>query len=159
MDDLGEAVDGVLESVVEAVDEHQHTAVRALPDRGIEQALAPSLVSSSAFKVAKSVAGLDGSFFGQATSPTLRTGGIETVMFAKAGARARSPVNISPGTFERPRVVVISMSTRLVAGVLSATGVSTPLGCPPQPEMTTSVPQTTMLRRSRQSPEFFVQRF
>ena len=47
-----------------------------------------SLSINSALRVAKSVAGLAGSFFGQATSPTLRlpSFGMETVMSAKAGA-------------------------------------------------------------------------
>ncbi len=39
MDDLGEAVDGVLEAVIEAVDEHEHAAVGTFPDRGIEPGL------------------------------------------------------------------------------------------------------------------------
>ncbi len=39
MDDLSEAVDGVLEAVVEAVDEHEHTAVGAFPDCGVEPVL------------------------------------------------------------------------------------------------------------------------
>ncbi len=39
MDDLREAVDGVLEAVVEAVDENEHAAVRAFADRSIEPGL------------------------------------------------------------------------------------------------------------------------
>jgi len=52
-------------------------------------------------------------FFGQDTSPTLRalSGGTETMISAKFGARARSPVNISPGTVDSLRVVAISMPT------------------------------------------------
>ncbi len=39
VDDLRKAVDGVLEPVVEPVDEHERAAVRALADRGVEPGL------------------------------------------------------------------------------------------------------------------------
>src|SRR5437879_2251028 len=91
---------------------------------------APSGVISSAFTTAKSVAGFEGSFLGQATSPTLRTdaGGIDTVMSANEGALPRSPVYISAGLAERARVVVTSISTSLDDGDVSATGNSTFVG-------------------------------
>nr|WP_261337264.1 hypothetical protein [Rhizobium leguminosarum] len=54
-------------------------------------------------------------------------------MSAKAGASARSPLNISPGTVDRVRVVAISMSTFGDCGDVSATGVSTSFGWPPHP--------------------------
>ncbi|ASV84648.1 hypothetical protein CES85_5443 [Ochrobactrum quorumnocens] len=68
----------------------------------------------------------------------MRTLGSETLICAKEGVRARSPVNISPGTVDRARVVAISMSTRLDSGTVSATGLSTSFGCPPQAASTTS---------------------
>ncbi len=66
---------------------------------------------------------------------------------AKAGAR--SPVNISPACSERPRVVVISMLTRLEPGDASATGVKTPFGCPPHPAGMMSATQSDSRRRRR----------
>jgi hypothetical protein len=63
---------------------------------------------------------------------------MDTVMSAKAGASARSPVNISPRIVERLRVVVTSMSTLVEFGALSATGMSTFFGWPPHPTNTQS---------------------
>ncbi|WP_157814379.1 hypothetical protein [Rhizobium sullae] len=122
------------------------TAERVELTEALSLALAAFTSTSSAFSTAKSVAGLEGSLFGQATSPTFRAlaGGMDTVMSAKAGARARSPLNISPGIADRLRVVVISISTRLDLKDVSATGVRTPFGCHLQPDRTMSIPHTNI---------------
>ena len=96
-------------------------------------------VAKRVVRTAKSVAGLEGSFFGQATSPTLRPLGMDTVMSAKDGASPRSPVNISAGLVERVRVVATSIFTRSVDGTVSATGSKTPLGRSAHPEIRTAL--------------------
>ena len=63
VDDLGKAVDGIFEAVVEAVDEDQHAAVRAFPDSCAQPLLRLFPASGlSPFKVAKSVAGIGWQF-------------------------------------------------------------------------------------------------
>jgi hypothetical protein len=73
-------------------------------------------------------------------------GGIDIVMSAKAGASARSPLNISPGTVDRARVVAISMSTFGDCGDVLATGVNTSFGCPPHPGSAMIIEHTTNQR-------------
>ncbi|XOK13083.1 hypothetical protein ACI6PO_11645 [Agrobacterium tumefaciens] len=55
---------------------------------------------------------------------------------------ARSPVNISPGTEDRLRIVVISISTFGELGDVSATGVSTSFGLPAQEQSAAIVENT-----------------
>jgi len=109
-----------------------------LRTEAVNHFLASSRLISFAFNVAKSVAGLEGSLFGHATSPIFLAlpGGMETVISAKDGTLARSPVNISPFTVERLRVVVTSMLTLVAFGALSATGTRTFLAWPPHPAST-----------------------
>src|SRR5471030_2901886 len=72
--------------------------------------------------------GSPGRDVGHWTSPILRdpSGGIETVMAAYETSAARSPLNISPGSFvERCRVVAAKIGTSEVPSTV-AVGISTP---------------------------------